>query len=369
MPFIDLQAQRRRLAAAIDMAVQRVLDHGQFIMGPEVAALEAKLAEFAGCKHCITCANGTDALALAIRAKDIGPGDAVFIPSFTYVAAAEAAVWAGATPVLIDVRPDTFNMDAASLEAAIPAAIALGLKPRAVIPVDLFGQPADYEAIATVAGRHGLLVIADGAQSFGATLHGKRVGRLAEITTTSFFPAKPLGCYGDGGAIFTDDDELARLLRSLRTHGQGNHKYDHVRIGVNSRLDTLQAAFLIEKLTIFADELVRRQEIAERYRTGLGNLVTVPRLIPGATSSWAQYTLVLEDRDRIAVALKAAGIPTVVYYPIPAHRQAAYHSFPTAPGGAPVSERLAGEVLSLPMHAYLDTATQDRIIEAVRAAL
>jgi dTDP-4-amino-4,6-dideoxygalactose transaminase len=370
MPFIDLQAQRARIAPKIDAAIARVLAHGAYVMGPEVARLEAALAEFAGVRHAVACSNGTDALILCLRALGIGPGDAVFVPAFTFAATAEAVVLVGATPVFVDVAEDDFNLDCASLEAAVDAVRKAGeLRPKAVIPVDLFGQPADYRAIDAVAGRHKLAVIDDAAQSFGATYENRRVGTLALISATSFFPAKPLGCYGDGGAVFTDDDGLAELVRSLRSHGAGADKYDNARIGTNARLDTLQAAILLEKLAIFPDEIVRRQQVADRYSAALGKVARVPALKPGRTSVWAQYTLVLRDRDAVQARLKAAGVPSVVYYPRPLNAQAAFRGFPVAPGGAPASQRLSAAVLSLPMHPYLEPATQDRIVDLVMGAL
>lgn len=368
LPFIDLAAQLLRLGGRIDAAIARVLDHGGFVMGPEVRTFEEQLAAFCGARFALGCANGTDALVLVLRAWGIGPGDAVFVPSFTFVATAEAAALVGATPIFVDVRTSDFNMDPVSLDAAIGHARELGLNPRTVVPVDLFGQPADYDAIAVIARSHGLKVMADAAQGFGSSLNGRRAGVLADATTTSFFPAKPLGCFGDGGAIFTDDEELARLLVSIRVHGQGSNKYDNVRIGLNSRLDTLQAAILIEKLAIFDEELAARQRAADRYAELLGDVVTVPALLPGRTSAWAQYTIVTDRRDAIAASCKAAGIPTAVYYPIPLHRQTGYVNYPTGPGGCPVTDQLAGKVISLPMHPYLDEAVQARVAAAVRAA-
>lgn len=363
--FIDLAAQRRRLGARLDQAMLRVVDHGQYIMGPEVRTLERQLAAFTGARHVVTCANGTDALTLVLMAWGIGPGDAVLVPSFTFVATAEAPALLGATPVFCDVEPDRFTLSPESLERGIAAARALGLTPRVVIPVDLFGQPADYRRLAPIAAAHGLRVLADAAQGLGATLDGRAVGTLADATATSFFPAKPLGCYGDGGAVFTEDDALAETLGSLRLHGKGSHKYDNARIGVNSRLDTLQAAILIEKLSLFGEELAARAAVAGRYTAGLAGVATVPAVVAGATSAWAQYTLRLPDRARVAAALQAEGIPTAIYYPVPLHRQPAYQAFPADPAGLAVSDRLAGEVLSLPMHPYLDPVTQDRIINAV----
>jgi len=368
LPFIDLQAQRRRLGKSVDMAIARVLEHGAFIMGPEVPQLEQALGAFCGARHVLSCASGTDALILPLLAWGVGPGDAVFVPSFTFVATAEIVALVHATPVFVDVQADSFNLDAESLEAAIGEAKRQGLRPSVVIPVDLFGQPADYGRLLPLARQHGLRVLSDTAQGFGGRLDGTPTGRFGDATATSFFPAKPLGCYGDGGAVFTEDDALIETLRSLRVHGQGRDKYDNVRIGLNGRLDTIQAAILLEKLAIFADELQARQRIAERYSAGLADIAEVPRLMPGATSSWAQYTIRIPQRDRIAAKLREQGIPTAIYYPIPLHRQTGYQGYPAAPGGLPVSERLAAEVLSLPMHPYLEPDTQDRIVAAVREA-
>jgi dTDP-4-amino-4,6-dideoxygalactose transaminase len=372
IPFIDVGAQRARLGKSIDEAVSRVLAHCQFLGGPEITELEAQLAAFSGAKHVVSCSSGTDALLMVLMAKGIGPSDAVLCPTFTFCATGEAVALSGATPVLVDVDEDTFNMDAASLARGIAVAKRRGLKPRVVIPVDLFGQSADHDAIAAVAAAEGLFVLDDAAQGFGASYKGRRLGSIGHATATSFFPAKPLGCFGDGGAIFTDDDELAAALRSVREHGKGSDKYDNVRLGLTARLDTMQAAILIEKLKIFDDEIAARNRIAERYTRGLGNLVKVPRLKSGCTSVWAQYTIRLPkgiDRDAFAVALKAQGVPTAIYYPKSIHQQTAYRHFPVADGGLPASEALSADVISLPMHAYLDEATQDRIIAAVRGAL
>ncbi len=364
--FIDLQAQRRRIGDRIEAAIGRVLEHGRYVMGPEVRVLEERLAAFAGVRHVVSCASGTDALQLPLMAWSIGPGDAVFVPAFTFAATAEVVALVGATPVFVDVLPDSFNMEPASLDAAIEATRAEGrLRPAAVIPVDLFGQPADYDTLQPVADRHGLRLLADTAQGFGAHYRGRRTGSIGDAASTSFFPAKPLGCYGDGGAVFTDDDELAAILRSLRVHGQGTDKYDNVRIGVNGRLDTMQAAILLEKLAIYEEEIAARDRVANAYSAALAGVSETPALIPDATSIWAQYTIKIDDRDGVADRLKAAGVPTAIYYPRPLHRQTAYRDYPTAPGGLPVSEALADRVLSLPMHPYLDRATQDRIIAAV----
>jgi dTDP-4-amino-4,6-dideoxygalactose transaminase len=369
--FIDLGAQRRRIGQRMDDAVLRVVNHGKYIMGPEVAELEEKLAAFCGAKHVLSCANGTDALGLGLMALGVKPGDAILCPSFTFAATAEVVAWYGATAIFVDVFEDTFNMDPASLEAGIETARRRGLTPVGVIPVDLFGQPADFDRIEPIARANRMWVMSDAAQSFGATYKDRKVGTMGQITTTSFFPAKPLGCYGDGGAVFTDDDKLIEVLRSLRVHGQGTDKYDNVRIGMNGRLDTLQAAVLIEKLAIFADEIVARDRIANAYNEALKDVAIVPVVKPGLSSVWAQYTIRLpgRDRDKVAAALKAQGIPTAIYYPKPLHQQTAYRDYPVAGNGLPVSDRLAKEVLSLPMHPYLDAATQARIVGAVRAAL
>jgi dTDP-4-amino-4,6-dideoxygalactose transaminase len=371
IPFIDVAAQRRRLGRSIDDSVARVLAHCQFIQGPEVRTLEADLAAFCGARHVIACSSGTDALLLILMAWEIGPGDAVICPTFTFHATAEMVALLGATPVLADVQADTFNIDPESLQRAVATAKRLGLKPRAVIPVDLFGLPDDHDAIASIAAEHGLFVLDDAAQSFGASYRGRKLGALATATATSFFPAKPLGCYGDGGAVFTDDDALAARIKSLRIHGEGVDKYDPVRIGINGRLDTIQAAVLIEKLKIFPEEIIARDKIAARYSAALADVAIVPRVGNESTSVWAQYTIRLAPgrRDALAAALKAEGIPTAIYYAKPLHRQQAYSGCPVADGGAPVSDRLAEEVISLPMHAYLEPAVQDRIVAAVKRAL
>jgi dTDP-4-amino-4,6-dideoxygalactose transaminase len=371
IPFIDVAAQRRRLGRAIEDAVARVLAHCQFIQGPEVHVLEAELAAFCGARHAISCASGTDALLLVLMAWQVGPGDAVICPSFTYHATAEMVALLGATPVIADVLPDTFNLDPASCERAVAAAERLGLKPRAIIPVDLFGLPADHDAIAAVAAKYRLLVLDDAAQAFGASYRGKRLGTLATATATSFFPAKPLGCYGDGGAVFTDDDALAARVKSIRLHGEGADRSEAARVGITGRLDTIQAAVLIEKLKIFSEEIEARNLAAARYSAALADVAIMPGTSNQTTSVWAQYTIRLKAgrRDQVAAALRADGIPTAIYYTRPLHRQPAYRHFPLADGGAPVSDRLAAEVLSLPMHAYLEPPLQDRIIGSVRRAL
>jgi dTDP-4-amino-4,6-dideoxygalactose transaminase len=369
IPLVDLQAQRRRLGARIDDAILRVCEHANFIMGGEVAEFERRLAEFCGVRHALTCANGTDALLLGLMAKGVGAGDAVFCPTFTFAATAEVVALVQATPVFVDVREDTFNIDPDSVDAAIATARRLGLRPAGVIAVDLFGQPADYRSLEDIAEKHGLWIFADAAQSFGAQYRGRRVGQIADMTATSFFPSKPLGCYGDGGAIFTDDDHLAKRIDSLRIHGKGSDKYDNVRIGMNSRLDAIQAAILMEKLAIFPEEFEAREVIAQRYSEALSDVVRTPRTSNEATSAWAAYTIVVEGRDRnkIVAGLKAAAISTAIYYPLPLHQQTAYKDYPRASGmKLPHAERLAQSVLSLPMHPYLDEAAQDRIIGKVR---
>jgi dTDP-4-amino-4,6-dideoxygalactose transaminase len=368
--FIDLQAQRRRLGEPLNQAIRDAVEGGQWILGPQVAQLEKDLAAWAGVKHAIACANGTDALLLVLKAWGVGAGDAVFVPAFTFAATGEVVALAGAVPVFVDVLPDTFNMDPASLEAAIALVKRDGkLKAKAVMPVDLFGQPADYRLLEPIARREGLKLLCDTAQGFGGLLDGKRAGAIGDAAATSFFPAKPLGCYGDGGAIFTHDDSLKDLLLSLRMHGQGADRYEHVHIGYNSRLDTIQAAILIEKLKIFDEEIATRNELAQRYGeafAGLGGVIT-PRVIAGATSTWAQYTLQVDNRAQFQADLKAAGVPTAVYYPIPLSWQKAYSHYPSVP--TPVSEALSARVVSLPMHPYLDRPTQDRVIMAVRTSL
>jgi dTDP-4-amino-4,6-dideoxygalactose transaminase len=371
IPFIDLHAQQTRIKARLDDRIQAVLAHGKYIMGPEVAELEHELARFCGAAFALGCANGTDALQLALMALKAGPGDAIFCPSFTFAATAETVPVTGATPILVDVLPDSFNLDVKSLERAILHARTLGLRPAGVIPVDLFGLPADYDAIEAVARENGMWIVADTAQGFGGVYKGRVTGSIGDIATTSFFPAKPLGCYGDGGAVFTSNEELRALVDSFRVHGKGEHKYDNERIGLNSRLDTLQAAILLEKLAIFPDELEARRRIAGRYRQGLSDLIDTPAESNEYVSTWAQYTVKArrgQDRDAIIRALGDSGVPTVVYYPLPVHLQTAYRDFPRDPAGLCCSEELPGRVFSLPMHPYLEPV-QDQIIEAVRAAI
>jgi len=379
IPFIDLAAQQSRIRPAIDAAIARVLAHGAYVMGPEVAAFEKALAEFCGADLALSCASGTDALALPLMAWDIGPGDAVFCPSFTFTATPEVIPWVGATPVFVDILPHTYNLDPGHLEVAILAVKAKGkLRARAVIAVDLFGHPADYPRIAAVCRRHGLKLIADSAQGFGCTLGGEHPIHWADAVSTSFFPAKPLGCYGDGGAVITNDPALWERMDSLRIHGKAtvsdgaaadsphDAKYLNARIGMNSRLDTLQAAILLEKLAIFASEIEARQAVADRYAQGLESALLSTPKVHGGVSVWAQYVIEHENRDALAAHLRTQGVPTAVYYPVPMHRQAPYAHFPQGPGGLPVSDAKAKTVLALPMHPYLTADVQGRIIEAIR---
>lgn len=382
IPFIDLQAQRKRLGQPLEDAILKVVRSGAYVMGPEIAELETALGAFGQAPHVLTCGSGTEALVLPLMAWGVGPGDAVFCPSFTFAATAEAAPLVGASPVFVDIDPLTYNLDADSLEAAIAAVKAKGeLTPKVVIAVDLFGQPADYPKIADVARRHGLKLIADSAQGFGCTLAGRHPIHWADVATTSFFPAKPLGAYGDAGAVLCQDARLHDLLVSLRVHGQAvksdldgrtfehDPKYLNMRIGINGRMDTLQAAVLLQKLTIFEDEIAARNRVAARYAAGLGDVVKVPTVIDGGVSVWAQYTIETPNRDGLAAALREQGVPTAVYYPIPIHKQGVYSGYPTSPGGLPVTEAKAELVISLPMHPYLTEADQDLVIAAIRGVV
>lgn len=375
IPFIDLKAQYGRIAEQVEGAVLDVMRSGAYILGPVVEQLEYRLASFAGTRHCISCASGTDALVMALMAKGIGVGDAVYTVPFTFMASAEAIVTVGATPVFVDIEPAGFNMDPAALERAI-ADHAAGSgadhpRPRAIIAVDLFGLPADYARINAIAAKHGLFVIEDAAQSFGASASNVRAGALAEIGCTSFFPAKPLGCYGDGGAIFCDDAALDAVLRSIRVHGQGSDKYENVRIGITGRLDAIQAAVLNVKLDIFEDELAERQRVATLYNQLIaqsGLALTVPSVPDGVISAWAQYTLVAENdvaRSVIQKRLNARGVPTMIYYPKALHEQKAFDPLGYRRGDFPVSEAMANRVFSLPMHPYLDAAQIEQIVAAM----
>ena len=367
----DLAAQRERLEPGLSAAIQRVLDHGQFVLGPEVTQLERELEAFCGAPHAITCANGTDAIELVMMAEGIGRGDAVVTPSFTFVATAEAVATAGATPIFADIDPETFNLDASSVARCLDTARASGLNLKAVIAVDLFGLPADYEALRRVCDSYRVLLIADAAQSFGGRSPAGAAGTLGDYTTTSFFPSKPLGCYGDGGAVFTADRARADLLTSLRFHGKGSDKYDNVRLGINSRLDTIQAAILLQKLTVFRDELVQRNLVAQRYTQTLSKQLATPIVPEGFSSAWAQYTLRCDDSDqrrRIQAACEANNIATAIYYPKALHQQTGYKHLPTDPAGLTSSEHLADRVLSLPMHPYLTAEEQEFIASVVVAA-
>ncbi len=378
MEFRDLKKQYRVLQSEIDSAILEVVTGSNFISGRQVSELEAQLASYVGVKHCITCANGTDALSLAMMAWGIGPGDAVFVPDFTFFSSGEVVSFAGATPIFVDVEEDTFNMSASSLEAAVKLVMEEGkLTPKAVVPVDLFGLPANYGAILPIAEKYGLKVLEDGAQGFGGSMklgaEQRRACSFGDISTTSFFPAKPLGCYGDGGAIFTEDDELASLLFSLRVHGKGEYKYDNIRIGMNSRLDTLQAAVLQVKLKAFAEhELADVNQVAERYTDLLRDYVKCPRVPEGFGSSWAQYSILLGDRrerDGLQAYLKEQGIPSMVYYPIPMHAQKAFEGLDCVKTDLSVTASICGRILSLPMHPYLEAEEQDMVVNAVREYL
>ncbi|MEI9404169.1 DegT/DnrJ/EryC1/StrS aminotransferase family protein [Mesorhizobium argentiipisi] len=367
MQFIDLGAQRERIRDRLKAAIDHVVEDGRYILGPQVTEFENKLAAYVGVKHVVACANGTDALLLPLFAAGIGSGDAVFVPSFTFAATAEVVALAKAEPVFVDVDRNTYNIDVASLEAAIEMIKKEGrLKPKAIIPVDLFGLAADYEAIMAIAKRENLLVIEDAAQSMGGSADAQMCGAFGHVGSTSFYPAKPLGCYGDGGAMFTNDAALADKLRSFAFHGKGETQYDNVRVGINSRLDTLQAAILIEKLAILEEEMVARQVVAGRYAKGLGDIVKASRNLGHGRSAWAQYAIETPKRDGLKAHLGEKGIPSVIYYVKPLHEQVAYKYYPRTPTGLAVSEELPKQILCLPMHAYLSEADQDRIIETIR---
>ena len=377
--FIDLNAQQQRIRDAVLRNITRVLDHGQYIMGPEIRELEEKLAGYVGTRYAVSCSSGTDALLMALMAYGAGPGDAIFTSPFTFVATAEVISLLGATPVFVDIEPDTFNIDPMKLEQAVDALEKKdpgihplprgfeGLRPKGIIPVDLFGQPADYDAINALAQKKGLFVIEDAAQSFGAEYRGKKACALADVAATSFFPAKPLGCYGDGGMVFTDDKALYELLTSVRVHGKGSDKYDNIRIGINGRCDTLQAAILLAKFDIFPEEMDLRQDVANRYTNALkGNRnIQTPYIKDGCLSAWAQYSLVSEKKDDILSALKKAGIPTAIYYPKPLHLQGAYAYLGLKSGDYPVSEDRAEKIFSLPMHPYLAKEEQQKILDVI----
>lgn len=378
--FVDLDSQRKRIAESLEKAVVQVIRQGQYIMGPEVFELEKALSAYCGAKYTISCSSGTDALWMVLMALEVGPGDAVIVPTFTFAATAEVVSLVGATPIFVDVLPDTFNIDPKGVEIALTVAKKQGLKVKGIIPVDLFGQPADYDEIEAIAKREGIWVMSDAAQSFGAKYKNDYMGTRGIATATSFYPAKPLGCYGDGGAIFTDNEELAQRIVSIRVHGQGTHKYDNVKIGINGRMDTIQAAVLLQKLTIFKDELAARNRVAAYYNEALEGVAGVvpPGVKDGLTSTWAQYTMIIQagrNRDDVANELKKLGVPTVVYYPRALHQQPAYAHYPvadinrTGKGALSCSEQLAASVLSLPMHAYLSEETLEYIVGAVEEVL
>ncbi len=382
MQFIDLNAQQKRIYDRILNNIREVLNHGQYIMGPEIEELEKALGGYVGTKYAISCSSGTDALLMALMAYGVGRGDAVFTTPFTFVATAEVISLLGATPVFVDIERDTFNIDPDALERAVTALEKKdpgihplpkgyeGLTPKGIIPVDLFGQPAEYERINGIAAKEGLFVIEDAAQSFGAEYKGKKACSLAHIGATSFFPAKPLGCYGDGGMVFTDDDSISESLTSVRVHGKGSDKYDNIRVGINGRFDTLQAAILLAKFEIFPEEIGLRQEAARRYNDLLSHeSIRTPTVREGSLSAWAQYSLVSEKKDAILSALKKAGIPTAVYYPKPLHLQGAYRYLGHAPGDFPVSEEIAGKIFSLPMHPYLTLGEQKNIADVILRAV
>jgi len=389
MDFIDLKAQQKRIRDRIDRHIADVLSHGRYIMGPEVTALESRLAEFAGTRHALGAASGTDALLMALMAHDVGPGDAVITTPFTFIATAEVICLLGAVPVFVDIDPDTFNIDPGQIEAAVrafesrdssvyplpEAHLQAGgnLKLKGIIPVDLFGLPCDYDRIRRIAVENDLFVIEDAAQSFGAEYHGKRAGGLAEVACTSFFPAKPLGCYGDGGMCFTDDDALAERMASIRIHGKGRHKYDNVRIGINGRLDTMQAAILLAKFDLFPEEIQLRQAAADRYGALLGDLqnIRTPGIPEGMKSVWAQYSILAQDaahRSVLLESLRKNGVPTAIYYPLPLHMQEAFAFLGYSSGAFPVSEDFATRIFSIPMHPYLEETQQRRIAAAIRDA-
>ena len=367
--FIDLKTQQEKIAPKLRERIERVLSHGKYIMGPEIKELEDRLAAYVGVKHVVTCSSGTDALLMPLMAYEVGPGDAIFTTPFTFIATAEVIQLLGATPVFVDIDPKTFNIDPAALQRAIAELSknpkTASLKPKGIIPVDLFGQPADYDPINALARQHNLFVLEDAAQSFGGTYKGRKACSLADVAATSFFPAKPLGGYGDGGAIFTDDDNLASVLRSIRVHGQGSNKYDNIRIGLNGRLDTLQAAIVLAKMDIFDSEVEARQTVAERYSQGLQDVVEVPYVAPQCTSIWAQYSVLSDQRQVLQDKLKAAGIPTAVYYPLPLHLQGAFTHLGYKAGDFPISEKASKRIFSLPMHPYLKATEQDAIINAL----
>jgi len=368
MQFIDLAAQQNRIREAIEAGFKKILDHGQYILGPEIRELEDKLAAFTGAPYAVSVASGTDALLMPLMIEKIGPGDAIFTSTFTFIATAEVIALLGATPVFVDIDSETYNIDPLKLEAAIVKTISeKRLRPKGIIPVDLFGQPADYQAIQAIADKYHLFVLEDAAQSFGASQNGKKTGALAKVAATSFFPAKPLGCYGDGGMIFTDEKDICEQLLSIRVHGQGIDKYTNVRVGINGRMDSLQAAVLLAKLEIFSEEIELRQEVAARYNQLLAGAVTLPKILNENISAWAQYSVLHPHRDDLIKKLRENSIPTAIYYPIPLHLQEAFAGLNYRKGDFPVAEKIAREILSLPMHPYLERQDQEKICQIIRA--
>jgi len=371
MQFIDLAKQQSLIKASLDARIQAVLAHGRYIMGPEIKEMEGQLAEYAGTKHCVSCSSGTDALLMPLMAWGIGPGDAVFTTPFTFIATAEVIQLLGATPVFVDINPQTYNIDPALLEQTIQQVVAAGeLNPKVIIPVDLFGQPAEYPAIQAIAEQYALKILEDAAQGFGGEIEGQRSGSFGDAASTSFFPAKPLGCYGDGGAIFTDDDELYEKLVSVRVHGKGGDKYDNVRIGLNGRMDTLQAAVVLEKFTLFPHEITLRNQVAARYNELLADTLVVPTVPTGYTSAWAQYSVLAKDaaqRQELQAKLKAAGIPSAVYYPKPLHQQTAFAHLGYKEGVFPISEEMSQRIFSLPMYPYIPEADIQLIAKVIKS--
>ena len=368
MQFIDLSSQQKLIRKKLERRIKKVLDHGKYIMGPEVFELEDKLADYVGTKYCITCSSGTDALLISLMAMGIRTGDAVLTTPFTYIATAEVISLLGAKPIFVDIYPNTFNMNPECIPKAISNAKAKNLIPKAVIPVDLFGLPARHRLIKQVAKKYDLFILEDVAQGFGSEIRGQKAGTFGHAAATSFFPAKPLGCYGDGGAIFTNDDELSSLMKSIRVHGSGSDKYDNLRIGINGRLDTFQAAILLEKLKIFDDEIILRNNIVEYYKVNIHGNITKPQVPEGYLSSWAQYSLVAQSgkkRDEYMRILNDNKIPSMIYYRIPLHLQKAFQDLGYQKGDFPIAEKTAGHIFSIPMHPYLDQAQQDKILEVL----
>ncbi len=368
--FVDLKTQYQRLQVDIDAGIRRVLDHGAYVMGPEISELEAGLSAFCGARHSIACSSGTDALLLGLMACEVGPGDAVFTTPFTFFATAEVIVILGATPVFVDIDARTFNIDPVKLDQAIRRVASAGrLTPRGIIPVNLFGLPADYDAINAIAADHQMFVLEDTAQGFGGEYKGRMSGSLGDISATSFYPPKPLGCYGDGGAVFTSDDALAEKIRSIRVHGEGADKYDNIRIGLNARMDSIQAAVLLPKLAVFAEEITQRQRVARNYSDALAGLVETPCVPAGCKSVWAQYAVLSDHRQSIRSALTACHIPTVIYYPVPCHLSPALENLGYRSGDMPVAENVAGRIFSLPMHPYIEDGFAGQVAEIISDAV